>query len=135
MRRTSQLLFSFILAVVLPNCTSASREGLPPNSPFRESVVLAEDVLPQGITVGDVTSHGTLLWVRTDGPALVQIEWASPSVWERASKMATVIAPVSRTAWLTTTAETDYALSIPLEGLVPSTRYRYHVLSGRAGGG
>jgi len=135
MQYASRLVFSFILALVPLSCTSASREGLPLGSPFRESVVLAEDFLPQGITVGDVTSHGALLWLRTDGPAMVQVEWAPPSVWETASKMATVIAPVSRTAWLATMAETDYTVSIPLEGLVPAARYRYHVLVGRVGEG
>lgn len=133
MRLPIQLVCFFILALIPISCTSPSREGLPPGSPFSESVVLATDMLPQGIAVGDVTSHGALLWVRTDGPALVQVEWAPPSVWETISKMATVVAAVARTARLTTTAETDYTVSIPLEGLVPATRYRYHVLVGRAG--
>ena len=42
------------------------------------------------------------------------------------------VAPVSRTASITTTAETDYTLTISLEGLSPATRYRYHVLIGSA---
>ena len=134
--RVSFLLACFCMLAAIPlSCTSSSREGLPPDSPFRESAALAADLLPQGIAVGDVTSHGALIWVRTDGPALVQIEWAPPSVWEMASKMATVVAPVLRTARLATTAETDYTLSIPLDGLVPATRYRYHVLVGREGEG
>ncbi|MBI3356360.1 MAG: PhoD-like phosphatase N-terminal domain-containing protein [Nitrospirae bacterium] len=124
-----------MLASITLSCASSSREGLPPDSPFRESAALPGDLLPQGIAVGDVTSHGALLWVRTGGPAMVQIEWAPPSVWEMASKMATVVAPVSRTARLATTAETDYTLSIPLEGLVPATRYRYHALVGQEGEG
>jgi len=135
MRLPFQLACSFILAFIPISCTSASREGLPSESPFREAVVLATDVLPQGIAVGDVTSHGALLWVRTEGPAMVQVEWAPPSVWETVSKIATVIASVSRTARLTATAETDYTVSIPIEGLVPATHYRYHVLVGQAGEG
>lgn len=133
MRFPYQLVCFFILVFIPLSCTSASREGLPPDSPFRETVVLARDLVPQGIAVGDVTSHGALLWVRTDGPAIVQVEWAPPSVWETASKMATVVAPVVRTARLTTTAETDNTVSVPLEGLIPATRYRYHVLVGRTG--
>lgn len=133
MRFPYQLVCLFILAFIPLSCTSASREGLPPDSPFRESIILATDIVPQGTAVGDVTSHGALVWVRTDGPAMVQVEWAPPSVWETISRMATAVAPVARTARLTTTAETDYTVSIPLEGLVPSTRYRYHVLAGRTG--
>ena len=131
MRFTCKLVCAVALALIPISCASASREGLPPDSPFRESVVLASDVFPQGITVGDLTSHGALLWVRTEGPAMVQVEWAPPSVWETASKMATVISPVARTARMTTGPETDYTLTIPLDGAVSATRYRYHVLVGR----
>lgn len=133
MRFTYQLACLFLVALMPLSCTSASREGLPPDSPFRESVVLASDLLPQGVAVGDVAATRTLLWVRTEGPALVQVEWAPPSVWKTASKMATVIAPVARTARLATTADTDYTRTIPLDGLVPGTRYRYHILIGRPG--
>lgn len=118
--------------LLLMSCSSASREGLPPGSPFGEAIVIKPDILPQGVAVGDATAHGALLWVRTDGPAMVQVEYAPPSVWEKVAGMATAVAPVARTARLATTAETDYTLSIPLEGLVPSTRYRYHILVGRA---
>lgn len=135
MRSVCALACSLVLSMTSLGCTPASLEGLPPDSPFREPVVLAGDLLPQGIAVGDVTAHGALLWVRTEGPAMVQVEWAPPSVWETASKMATAVAPVARTARLETTAETDYTLAIPLEGAVPGTRYRYHVLVGRAADG
>lgn len=120
---------SFLLMV---NCTSASREGLPPGSPFAEPVVRTPEILPQGIAVGEVTAQGALLWTRTDGPAMIQVEYAPPSVWEKVAGMATAVAPVARTARLETTAETDYTVAIPLEGLVPATRYRYHLLVGRA---
>jgi alkaline phosphatase D len=118
---------------MLLGCTSPSREGLPPDSPFRDPVVLAPDLLPQGIAVGDVTATSALLWVRTEGVAFVQVEWAPPSVWGTASRMATVISPVARTSRFATTPDSDFTASIPLEHLVPGTRYRYHVLVGGAG--
>ncbi len=124
-----------VLAVIVllgVGCASASREGLPPGSPFAESAVLMPDMLPQGIAVGDVTAHGAVLWVRTEGPALVQVEYALPSVWDRLSKMETAVAAVARTPRLATAVETDFTVTIPLEGLVPATRYRYHILIGRA---
>ena len=132
MRHLIFLVSSVLLSLISISCTSASREGLPPGSPFRASVVMKPEVLPQGITVGDVTAHGAQLWVRTEGPGLVQVEWAPSSVWEAASKMASVVAPVARTARMTTGPETDFTVTIPLEGAVPATRYRYHVLVGRA---
>ncbi len=125
-----RLLFSVLSWLVicwLPGCVSPSREGLPPSSPFLAPVVLAEKLLPQGIAVGDVSSSGAILWVRTDGPALVQIEWATPARWETVSKMGSARAPVSRTDWLITKSESDYTLSVPIQGLAPATRYRYHV--------
>lgn len=126
-------LLSCLLAVVPLSCVSPSREGLPPNSPFGDSVVLAADLLPQGIAVGDVSATSAVLWVRTDGPATVQVEWATPSLWDKISKLGTVIAPVPKSAELTATADTDYTLSITLAGLTPATRYRYHVLIARGG--
>src|SRR5215210_7426809 len=95
MRRPLRLLCLFVVSLISNGCTSPSRAGLPPDSPFREPVVMAKDLLPQGIAVGDVTATGALLWARTDGPAFVQVEWAPPSVWDTASRMATVIAPVA----------------------------------------
>jgi alkaline phosphatase D len=85
--------------------------------------------------VGDVTSNSALIWVRTDGSAMVQVEWAPPSLWESVSNMATAIAPVSRSPRVTTSADGDYTATIALEGLVPSTRYRYHILVGKAEAG
>jgi alkaline phosphatase D len=133
--RTSILLgWSGLLVSLSVNCAAPLQAGLDPNNPSKESVVLVEDLLPQGIAVGDVGSNSALLWVRTDGPAIVQVEWATPSAWETISKMATVVAPVARTARLSTDADSDFTLTIRLEDLSPATRYRYHILVGRRDG-
>lgn len=134
MRRSFQRTGFLVLICLSLSCTPVYREGLPLDSPFHESVAFATELLPQGVAVGDGTAQSVLLWVRTDGPATVQVEWAPPSVWETISKMATAVAPVSRTPRMITGSETDYTVTIPLEGLVPATRYRYHVLVGRAEG-
>lgn len=134
MRSVCVMVLSCFVASSAVGCVSSSREGLPSDSPFREPVVLAGDLLPEGIAVGDITATGAVVWVRTDGPATVHIEWATPSRWEMVSKSAAAMAPVPRTAPLTTTAATDYTLSIPLGGLDPNTRYRYHVWIGQEGG-
>jgi alkaline phosphatase D len=120
------------------SCVSASREGLPPGSPFADSVVSVATVggnpLPQGTAVGDVTSQSALLWLRTGEPQAVQIEWASVEAWNLMSKMATIRSPAARTGVFVTSADTDYTLTIPLDDLAPATRYRYHVLVGHVQG-
>ncbi len=121
-----------LLVSSLVGCPAFSGERVRSSSSSEGTPFVGSDFLSQGVAVGDVSSQSALLWLRTDGPASVQIEWATVSRWERASKLATVVAPVSRTASITTTAETDYTLTIPLEGLSPATRYRYHVLVGSA---
>lgn len=133
MCRLLLLILSWLVLCWVPGCVLSSREGLPPSSPLLATVVLAEDLLPQGMAVGDVSSSSALIWVRTDGPAMVQIEWATPAQWETVSRMGTTRAAVSRTDRLATTNETDYTLSIPIEGLAPATRYRYHVWIERRG--
>src|SRR6478752_7155767 len=117
-----------VLGSSFVRCGAFSNQSVRSSSPSEGKPFVGSDLLPQGMAVGDVSSQSAVLWLRTDGPASVQIEWATVSRWERASKFATVMAPVSRTESIMTTAETDYTLIIPLEGLSPATRYRYHVL-------
>ena len=134
MRRVCLVVFCALLSSGPTGCVSPSRDGLPAESPFREPVILSEDLLPQGIAVGDVSATGAVLWLRTDGSATVRIEWATTALWNDASRFATESARVPRTVQLTTTEESDYTLSIPLGGLAPATRYRYQVLIGRGDG-
>lgn len=132
-----QFCLFFLLLASIPavfNCVSSSREGLPLGSPFAETAATSMNPLPQGIAVGDVTSQSALLWLRTEGPQAVQIEWASVAAWELMSKMATIRSPAARTAVFVTSADRDYTLTIPLDGLASATRYRYHVLVGQAQG-
>ena len=64
---------------------------------------------------------------------MAQIEWAPVAVWDRVSKMAIAVAPVARTPWLTTSQETDFTMTIPVDGLAPATRYRWYVFAGTKG--
>ena len=121
------------MIVTISGCASPSREGLPPGSPFAETNTVSTNLLPQGIAMGDVTSQSALLWLRTDGPMMVQIEWAPVAVWNRVSKMGTAVAPVARTSLFMTGQETDFTLTIPVEGLAPATRYRWYVFVGAKG--
>jgi alkaline phosphatase D len=136
-----QFCLFYLLLASIPtvfSCVSASREGLTPGSPFAESVVsvaaAGANPLPQGIAVGDVTSQSALLWLRTEGPQAVQIEWGSVAAWDLMSKMATIRSSAARTAVFVTSADRDYTLTIPLDGLASATRYRYHVLVGQPQG-
>ncbi|THI84835.1 MAG: hypothetical protein CAF41_011300 [Nitrospira sp. CG24A] len=124
------LLLLLAAIVTSSGCASPSLEGLPPGSPFAETDTASTNLLPQGIAMGDVTSQSALLWLRTDGPMTVQIEWAPVAVWNRVSKMGTAVAPVARTPLFMTSQATDFTLTIPVEGLAPATRYRWHVYVG-----
>lgn len=115
------------------SCTSPSRDGLPPGSPFAAPSVVTSKSLQQGIAIGDVTSESALLWLRTDGPMRVQVEWASVAAWESVSKQGTGIAHVARTPLFVTGPETDFTLTIPFKGLMPATSYRFYVLVGPKG--
>ena len=131
----SRSMFFLLLALLISqsSCAAASREGLPPGSPFAETSLASANLLPQGIAVGDVTSQSALLWVRTDGSMMVRFEWAPVATWDLVSKMATAVAPVARTPLFPTGPETDFTLAIPIEGLTPATRYRFNVFVGTKG--
>lgn len=128
MHRWFLLVGSFTFIALSIGCAALSDEGMRTSGVFEEHFYLDSDLLPQGVAIGDVSSERALLWLRTDGPASVQIEWAPLSLWERASKLGTVVAPVSRTGAIPTSPETDYTVSVLLEGLSPATRYRYRIL-------
>ncbi|HXT67902.1 MAG TPA: alkaline phosphatase D family protein [Nitrospiraceae bacterium] len=133
MHQLRLLVLLLVCAPTLFSCVLASREGLPSGSPFADTSSASANLLPQGIAVGDVTSQSALLWLRTDGPMAVQFEWAPVAAWDVASKMATAVAPVARTPLFTTGQETDFTLAVPIEGLIPATRYRYYVFVGTKG--
>ena len=133
MMRQFRLLLLLVCMPAVFGCVSASREGLPPGSPFAETAAASANLLPQGIAVGDVMSQSALLWLRTNGPMMVQFEWAPVAAWDVVSKMGTAVAPVARTPLFTTGPETDFTLATPFEGLTPATRYRYYVFVGTKG--
>jgi alkaline phosphatase D len=120
--------FCFVAFFLTVSCTSASRETLPPDSPFAEATATREILLPYGVAVGDVTSQSALLWLRTEGSKAVQVLWASVEAWEKMAAMASVKPPVSHSPVFVTGPYTDFTLSIPLEGLMPATRYRYRIV-------
>jgi alkaline phosphatase D len=122
------LSLSLVVFIFMASCAPASREGLPPGSPFADVTASAEPLLPEGTAVGDITSQSALLWLRTTGPKSVQVEWASVEAWKKISAMASVQSAAARTPVVTTGPETDYTLAIPLDGLAPATRYRYHLV-------
>ena len=64
---------------------------------------------------------------------VVQIEWAPVAAWDSQSKAGPAVAPVTRTMLFTTGQETDFTLTIPLEGLASATRYRLFVFAGPKG--
>src|SRR5690348_16720759 len=113
--------------LLLTACVSPSREGLPPGTPFTDHVELQKPSLPEGTAVGDISSHSAQLWLRTDGSKHIQIEWASADAWKTLSAMASVQSAAARTPSIVTGPETDFTLTLSLEPLASSTRYRYYV--------
>ncbi len=118
----------WVLSLLCSGCVSPSRAELPPGSPFADQIELEKPSLPDGTAVGDITRHSAELWLKTQGPKQVQVEWASAEAWRKISAMGSVQAPVARTSPILTGSETDFTLKISFEKLVPATRYRYYVL-------
>jgi alkaline phosphatase D len=105
------------LAVVAA-CQSASRPGLPPGSPFADSV-LGDDPLPHGVASGDVRSRSAIVWFRTTGPAKAQVEWKAEGDQAVRSRL---VQP---------SFQTDFTAHLLADGLKPGSRYRYAVLTGK----
>lgn len=106
-------------------CTSDSRSGLPTGSPFSDPEARQSKGVPQGIATGDVTEHSALIWARTDGTELVQVEW-----WEAPASGPSLVPglqAVTRTAAEPTSRAQDFTAKVLLTGLKPSTTYHYRV--------
>ncbi len=114
----------------LTGCPPSYKPGLPPDSPFAKPSVSFPNGLSSGIASGDVTDRSAVVWLRTDGPRKVQIEWAPVEEWTRveADRGRAPYLDLARTILFETTQEHDYTLKVTLEGLKPGTRYRYQVL-------
>lgn len=126
-RRLAKLLLLLVAITALLRCTPASRPGLPPSSPFAESTAETGPPLKHGVATGDVTSRSALVWFRTDGASRAQVVWAPETDSAQAGDL-------RRSPAVTTTADHDFTISVPLQGLEPATPYRYQVLAGTASG-
>jgi alkaline phosphatase D len=113
-----------LLLAVLAGCTSESRPGLPPGSPFAEEVTVANGALTHGVASGEVTDESALVWFRTAGPAQAWVEWTLDSADGGVGSF--------RSAAVTTSQEHDFTAAVRLDGLRSGTRYRYRVLTGEA---
>jgi len=119
-----QSVLLLLLLAVQAGCTSESRPGLPPGSPFAEEIAVANGTLTHGVASGEVTDGSALVWFRTAGPAKARVEWTPDS--------ADGDAGVLRSVPLATSHEHDFTAAVRLDGLRPGTRYRYRVLTGEA---
>ena len=128
----SILISAFLVISLCLGCAAPASKGEQVTRPRGEPTFLVTDLLPQGVAIGDVSTDRAWLWVRTNGPGVVQIEWAPITAWESVSHAASAVETVARTGQLSATAETDYTMTIPLDRLRPATTYRYHVLIGSA---
>lgn len=79
-------------------------------------------VMTHGPLVGGVTAQGAIVWLRTNEPAHVKIEYTpqnSPNA-------------ISYSDEVVSTSDSDFTLHIPLQNLAPATRYDVRVwLNGR----
>lgn len=114
-----------LLSVV--NCSSSSHPGLPPDSPLANPSSSLTGAVSHGVATGDVTSDAALVWLRTDGPAEVEVRFATVHNWERFELGGTQEQSSVKTERFITKKEQDFTLKVPLEGLTPATRYRYEV--------
>ncbi len=102
-------------ALTLVHCTSPSRPGLPPGSPFAPVQQAEPSLLEQGVATGDVTSTSAALWFRTERAAKVRVEWGPG----RRSGVASRV--------LRTVPDQDFTVTLPIASLQPATEYRYRV--------
>ena len=120
-------LISIGLLLSVVNCSSSSHPGLLPGSPFDTDASSLTGAVSHGVATGDVTSDAAVVWLRTDGPAQVEVRFATVANWERFELGGTQQSSFVKTEQFMTKKEQDFTLKVPLKGLIPATRYRYDV--------
>ncbi len=119
------LWLSLLLLCTSVQCTSASRPGLPPGSPFAEIVGDPETWFPHGTAVGDVTSTSAQVWIRTASPVKVELQWRAAGLARARSGSG----QASLSEWHSMVVETDPGRDVmglaTVEGLTPGTAYEY----------
>ena len=114
--------------LILMACSPALNRELPEGSPFREMVANPPKPVPQGVASGDVTHHSAVIWTRTDGPALVQMEWWPGDGSDgRDLRPTEPIAKGARSPIYQTEQAQDFTLKVVLGELQPATVYRFLV--------
>lgn len=121
------VLVSAGLLFSIANCSSPFRTGSSPDAPSSQDAGHMTGMISYGIASGDVTSNSALLWLRTDGPAEVEVRWAPVSEWTQSGSNAALTQSSAKPERWATTPDQDFTLKIALEGLLPATRYRYEV--------
>jgi alkaline phosphatase D len=112
-------------ALIALACSASHLPGLPPGSPFAEADT-PTSLFPQGVAVGDISSHSAILWLRTDGPARVRLEHGPLSPGSDPDAQAFQSANQHPMAY-ETAADRDYTLAIPLDDLHPATAYGFRL--------
>lgn len=106
------------LLLSIMSCSSSASSGLHPDS--------LTGSISHGVASGDVTSNSALIWLRTDGPAQGQVQLATSADWERVES-GNAQQPSLKTVQFSSGKEHDFTVKVPIEGLIPATRYHYHI--------
>jgi alkaline phosphatase D len=126
----------FLLALCLlatAGCAGDGPAAAPAGNPFPDDWVAITTVpLPHGVASGDVTSRSARIWLRTSGPAQVEVEWM-PVDGRRTGDLHGNAQDTERTRALvfSTGPDRDYTATVPIGGLQPATSYRYTVRARR----
>ena len=102
-------------------CSESHLPGLPAGSPFAETET-PHSLFSHGLAIGDISSHSALLWLRTDGPARISVDYGPLLTGSQSDAQAFQTTDHQSPAYETTAAR-DYTLTIALNDLRPATAY------------
>jgi alkaline phosphatase D len=119
---TTRLFLAMLYLSGTAGCAGTESAAVPIEKSYPDDwVVITTVPLPHGVASGDPTSRAARVWLRTSGPAQVEVEWV-PDGQDRDR---------SRAAFVSTSPDHDYTATIALENLQPATRYRYTISARR----
>lgn len=128
-----KLVLLMLCLLVAAGCAGDVPPAPQPANPYPDDWVAVTTVpLPHGVASGDIVSRSARVWLRTSGPAQVEVSWRP--VDEPGTASATGGGQHSergRTLIVSTNQAGDYTATVHLDNLLPATRYRYQVKARR----
>ena len=117
-----------VFLMVCASCERSRRSGFVSDKPVPEAEAQRLNLLSYGLAVGDVSDQSAVIWVKTNGPANVTIDYWPGRGRTPADRLSHPVDPIQvRQVALQTHADRDFIVHVPATKLLSATHYTVRI--------